>query len=200
MTFQTLINRPTPHTVSATDGEGVRSDQAGFAILHGTLSPEGCVVRPMAFPSQVFDGPARVFSATRDAVLAIRSGRIRSTDILIVRHDGRDSDLQSVDDMHLVSSALEAEGLDRVTIITDGRTHSLAEGAIISQVAPSAAAGGPIAYVNDDDIIHIDIATRRIDILAEIDIRRGVKLARAGTKSFGAFERYARLVSSASGK
>ncbi len=195
MTFQTLIHRQTaaaPHEM----GAGV-SVPAGFAILHGTLAPEGCVVHPQAFSAQVFDGPARVFGAAGDAVQAIQSGRIRSTDILIVRHDERDADMNAADDMQLISAALEAHGLDRVTIITDGKTGRSADGAIIGQVTPAASAGGAIAYINDDDIIHVDIAARRIDVMADIDIRRGAKAQRPGAKSFGALEKYARLVASA---
>ncbi len=195
MTFQTLINRQTSTAAPHEMGAGVVL--GGFAILHGTLAPEGCVVHPQAFSSQVFDGPARVFCAAADAILAIQSDRIRSTDILIIRHDERDADMNASDDMQLISAALEAQGLDRVTIITDGKTGRTTEGAIIGQVTPAASAGGAIAYINDDDIIHVDIAARRIDVMADIDIRRGAKALRPGAKSFGALEKYARLVASA---
>lgn len=168
--------------------------QGGFAILHGTFAPEGCVVRLGGFESDIFDGPARVFSASDDALDAIAKGRIRDCDILIIRNDARDADPMATQGLAEVTQALRAHDLDRVTVITDGRVGSSASGAVIGNVAPSALAGGPIAYAQDDDIIHIDIAGRRIDILADIDLRRGARLSKA--KAFGAASRYAAMISS----
>jgi len=171
-----------------------QTSASGFAILHGTLAPEGCVVRLGGFEADIFDGPARVFSTAGDALEAIAKGRIRDCDILIVRNDARDADILADTGVASVTAALRASGLARVTVITDGRTGSNASGAVIGNVAPSAAAGGPIAYVNDDDIIHVDIAGRRIDILADIDIRRG---ARRKKGTFNAADRYAAMIAAA---
>lgn len=169
---------------------------SGFAILHGTLAPEGCVVRLEGFDSEVFDGPARVFGSSAEALAAIRAGRVRSCDIMIIRHDDS-AGMVSTSGLDDISAALGQAGADRVTVITDGRTGSTA-GAFIGNVAPSAASRGPIAYVNDDDIIHIDIAGRRIDVLADIDLRRSAKAKKPGAQTFGAgaLEKYARLVTS----
>ncbi|ESQ77613.1 dihydroxy-acid dehydratase [Asticcacaulis sp. AC402] len=168
---------------------------AGFAILHGSLAPEGCVVKLDGFTVDVFDGPARVFGSTRDALDGIARGRIRACDIVIIRQDGSEitaAGLQSVAD------ALEDADIERVTVLTDARTTGSESGAIIGQVAPGAQARGPIAYVNDDDIIHIDIAARRIDVFADIDLRRATKAQKPGKITFGAgaLEKYARMVTS----
>jgi dihydroxy-acid dehydratase len=169
----------------------------GFAILHGTFAPQGCVARLDGFELDVFDGPARVFSTSDDALDALAQGRIREGDILILRNDARDADPFATDGVEQIGAALEASGVERVTVLTDGRVGSKSSGALIGSIAPSAQAGGPIAYVNDDDIIHIDIAGRRIDILADIDLRRGVKRKKTG--AFGALDKYAAMVSAANG-
>ena len=170
-------------------GDVVRGAVGGFAILYGALAPEGCVARLDAFDEAVFDGPARVFDSGAEAVAGIAAGRVRSCDILIVRDD-------AAFDAGAVQSALDAAGLERVVLITDA---PLSDGAVIGQVAPSAAARGPIAYVNDDDIIHIDLSARRIDVMADIDLRRGVRTQKPGRATFGAgaLQKYARLVTAA---
>ncbi|MEI9903935.1 MAG: dihydroxy-acid dehydratase [Asticcacaulis sp.] len=177
------------------------SSSSGFAILHGTLAPEGCVVRLEGFDTEIFDGPARVFGSSAEALAAIRAGRVRSCDIMIIRHDDS-ADIVAAEGLDDIRAALADAGADRVTVITDGRTGAAGEGksggAFIGNVAPSAASRGPIAYVNDDDIIHIDIAARRIDVLADIDMRRSTRARKPARKTFGAgaLEKYARLVTS----
>ena len=184
MTAQTPIRQAPAPTAS------------GFAILHGTLAPEGCVVRLEGFTSEAFDGPARVFGSSAEALEAIASGRIRACDVIIIRHDDS-AGIVSAEGLDDISRALDEAGAERVTVITDGRTGSTT-GAFIGNVAPSAASRGPIAYVNDDDIIHIDIAGRRIDVLADIDVRRTGRTRKPGAQVFGAgaLEKYARLVTS----
>jgi len=169
----------------------------GFAILHGTLAPEGCVARLDGFSDEAFDGPARVFSSVAEAIDGIGRGHVRACDIVIIRHDDTMDTLFATDDMGSVCDALSARGLERVTVITDGRAGSASgpnqkeKTAIIGNVAPSAAAGGPIAYVNDDDIIHIDIAGRRIDVMADIEIRKGGRRKKA---AFAPADRYAAML------
>ena len=166
------------------------ANHSGFAILHGSFAPEGCVVKLEGIMTEAFDSPARVFDAAGDAMAAIASGRIRSCDTIIIRHD---DDAPAID-LAALTAALAAAALDRVTIITDGRVGG-STGAVIGHVAPSSAARGPIAYVQDDDIIHIDIAARRIDVMADIDMRRAAKVIRPGKVTFGAgaLEKYNRL-------
>lgn len=168
---------------------------SGFAILHGTLAPEGCVVKLDGFGAEIFDGPARVFGSTDEALDGIARGRVRACDIMIIRQDGDDI---TAEGLRAVTAAIEAAGIDRVTIITDGRTGGTDGAAIIGHVAPSAAARGPIAYINDDDIIHIDIAGRHIDVFADIELRRAAKVQKPGKTTFGAgaLEKYARMVTS----
>ena len=182
MTAQSLhFRQTTAHT-----------NQGGFAILHGTLAPEGCVARLDGFADEAFDGPARVFASIADAIDGIGRGHVRACDIIIIRHDDTLDAIFATDDMAAVSDALSAKGLERVTVITDGRAGNASNTAIVGNVAPSAAAGGPIAYVNDDDIIHIDIAGRRIDVMADIEIRKGGRRKKA---SFAPADRYAAMLS-----
>lgn len=166
------------------------ANTSGFAILHGSFAPEGCVVRLDGFGIEAFDSPARVFDCQDDAMAAIRAGRVRACDTVIIRHD--DDTVKS--DLSAITAALAEAGLDRVTLITDGRVGGH-DGAIIGHVAPSSSARGPIAYVQDDDIIHIDIAARRIDVMADIDMRRASKTIRPGKVAFGAgaLDKYNRL-------
>jgi len=168
------------------------TNQGGFAILHGTLAPEGCVARLDGLSDEAFDGPARVFASINDAIDGINRGHVRSCDIVIIRHDDSMDAIFATDDMGAVSAALAENDLERVTLITDGRAGSASGAGIIGNVAPSAAAGGPIAYVNDDDIIHIDIAGRRIDVMADIEIRKGGRRKKA---SFAPADRYAAMLS-----
>jgi len=179
-----------------------QATQGGFAILHGTLAPEGCVARLDGFTDQAFDGPARVFTSVRDAIDGIERGRVRACDIVIIRHDDTLDAIFATDDMGAVSDAVAAKGLERVTLITDGRAGNAHDDdkrektGTIGNVSPSAAAGGPIAYVNDDDIIHIDIAGRRIDVMADIDFRRSSwrKGGRRKKASFAPADRYAAML------
>jgi dihydroxy-acid dehydratase len=190
-------------TQSATPFAGpaavVRASQE-FAILHGSLAPAGCVIRLDGFSDEAFDGRARVFESAGDALAAVHAGRIGDCDIVIIRHEGDRA--YRTDDIGDIGAALEGAGIERVTIITDGHIGACGaaygSGAVIGQVAPSASARGPIAYVNDDDIIHIDIAARRIDILADIELRRAARVQKPGQKTFGAgaLEKYARMVTS----
>lgn len=185
MTAQSPIHRQPPSPTAS-----------GFAILHGTLAPEGCVVRLEGFDTEVFDGPARVFGSSVEALVAVRAGRIRSCDIVIIRHDDA-AEIVAAEGLDDIGAALREAGIERVTVITDGRTGQ-ANGAVIGNVAPSAASRGPIAYINDDDIIHVDIAGRRIDVMADIDLRRTTKSQKPGVRTFGAgaLEKYNRLVTS----
>ena len=169
-----------------------QTTQGGFAILHGTLAPEGCVARLEGFSDEAFDGPARVFASVAEAIAAIGRGRVRACDIIVIRHDDTMDAIFATDDTAAIATALSAHGLERVTVITDGRAGNATGAAIVGNVAPSAAAGGPIAYVNDDDIIHIDIAGRRIDVMADIDIRKGGRRKKA---AFAPADRYAAMLS-----
>ena len=186
MTAQSAFFRQMTPQTGSSQGSG-----GGFAILHGTLAPEGCVARLDGFSDEAFDGPARVFGSIAEAIDGIGRGRVRSCDIVIIRHDDTLEAILATDDMGAVSDALAANGLERVTLITDGRAGNAHDAATIGNVAPSAAAGGAIAYVNDDDIIHIDIAGRRIDVMADIDIRKGARRKKA---SFAPADRYAAML------
>ncbi|HTN40700.1 MAG TPA: dihydroxy-acid dehydratase [Asticcacaulis sp.] len=196
--MQSQINTQTatPFKGSAAVVRAAQTTKMGdFAILHGSLAPAGCVIRLDGFTTEAYDGRARVFESAGDALAAVHAGRIRDCDIVIIRHEGDNA--YRADDISDIGAALEGAGIERVTIITDGHIGTCS-GSVIGQVAPSASARGPIAYVNDDDIIHIDVAERRIDILADIDMRRAARVTKPGQKTFGAgaLEKYARMVAS----
>ncbi|MDI7775474.1 dihydroxy-acid dehydratase [Asticcacaulis sp. EMRT-3] len=196
MTAFTAMNRQSTAPYHGA-GDVVRAISGGFAILHGSLAPEGCAARLEGFDAPVFDGPARVFEGAAEALAGIQAGRVRSCDILVIRDDARAA--LSAAGLQAIHTALDEAQIERVTLITDGRIGDGQHEAVIGHVAPSASARGPIAYVNDDDIIHVDLAARRIDVLADIDMRRGIKAQKPGMTTFGAgaLQKYARLVTAA---
>ncbi|ESQ84922.1 hypothetical protein AEAC466_07645 [Asticcacaulis sp. AC466] len=184
MTIQTLRKQDTTAPFGA--GSLVRSQQGGFAIMHGTLAPEGCVIRTGAFAEDMFDGTARVFGHAEAAQDAIFSGEIKGSDIIVMR-------AASTEALSAISRALDIMELEGVCVLTDSRIGNGSHGRIIGNCAPSAAAGGPIALVRDGDTIHIDIATRHIDLMTETAAQGAQKFTAHMPKSFAPGERYARM-------
>ncbi len=181
MTFQT--SRLQAATTAFAGGAVVDRAAGGFAILHGSLAPAGCVIRLDASREAAFDGTARVFGHVESAQDAIFAGEIGDHDVIIMRD-------ASVEALVAISRALDAMDLNGVTILTDSRARPT-DNHIIGNVAPSSAAGGPIGRVRDGDTIHIDIEKRRIDLMkAENDTPAAIP---ANRKAFAPAERYARL-------
>jgi len=201
MTAISLINTQTATPADA-GSAFVPTRQSGFAILHGSLAPEGCVARLEGFGSDMVKGEARVFASADAAHDAIAAGEITMTNIIVIR----DADANAANMAGIVRS-LSARDLSDVTVITDGRIGSDAVSStfrarIIGNVAPNAAAGGPIAQVRDGDTIHIDIATRQINLMSERPIQdlpaeTSQNFAQKSPKPWGPLEKYARLVTSA---
>ncbi len=175
----------------------------GLAVLWGNLAPEGAVVKAGAVdPSMLrHRGPARVFDSEEAAVEAILGGRIRPGDVIVIRYEGPRGG-PGMREMLTPTSAVAGMGLDKeVALITDGRFSGATRGASIGHVSPEAAAGGPIALVEEGDMIAIDIPNRQLVVqLPEDELlrRRDEWRPPAPKITTGYLARYARMVSSAS--
>jgi dihydroxy-acid dehydratase len=138
----------------------------GLAALWGNIAPDGCVVKQSAVaPSMLrHEGPARVFNGEEDAFDAIMGGRIKPGDVVVIRYEGPRGG-PGMKEMLAPTSALAGMGLDEsVALITDGRFSGASRGASIGHVSPEAAEGGPIALVQEGDLIAIDIPARKIEL------------------------------------
>jgi dihydroxy-acid dehydratase len=173
----------------------------GLAILKGNLAPEGCVAKLAGHTDEVFEGRARVFDREEDAFVAVKAGRIKAGDFIVIRYEGPKGGPGMREMLH-VTGALQGAGLGAsVALMTDGRFSGATHGFMVGHVAPEAAAGGPIAAVKDGDTIVLDVKRRRLDVtLSAAEIRKRLKAARPPKPRYtsGALAKYARLVSSAS--
>jgi len=174
--------------------------QGAYAVLHGNLAPEGSVVKQTGVSEKmlVHRGPARVFDSQEEADQAVYQGRVKPGDVVVLRYEGPKGG-PGMREMLGTTAALMGMGLGESTaLITDGRFSGATRGPCIGHVAPEAAAGGPIAYVKDGDMIEIDIPGRRLELLVEPDElerrRREMPLKQKELK--GVLARYRRLVGS----
>ena len=173
----------------------------GLVILKGNLAPEGCVVKIAGHERLYHRGPARVFNREEDAMDAVTRREIKAGDVVVIRYEGPKGG-PGMREMLGVTAAIVGEGLgESVALLTDGRFSGATRGLMAGHVAPEAASGGPIAAVEEGDLIVFDVEARRLDVeLSEDGIRE--RLARwqppePNYKS-GVFAKYASLVSSAS--
>jgi dihydroxy-acid dehydratase len=185
-----------------TEGQQVITDFArpvmargSYAVLYGNLAPEGAVIKLAGHEIARFDGPARVFNCEEDAFDAVQAGEIKEGDVIVIRYEGPKGG-PGMREMLQVTAALKGRGVKDVALITDGRFSGASYGFVIGHVAPEAAAGGPIARIQDGDMIAIDVKSRSIDVLADTSHRPHRAPARPAP--VGAFAKYAALVSSAS--
>ena len=170
--------------------------RGGFAILRGTLAPEGCVVKLAGHGRMRHEGPARVFDGEAAAFAAVQAGAIRAGDVVVIRHEGP-AGAPGMPEMLAVTAALMGRGLGGdVALITDGRFSGATHGLMVGHVSPEAARGGPIALIADGDVLVIDVDTRRLDCLADLSARLPKQLPPRATT--GVLAKYARLVGSAS--
>ena len=173
----------------------------GLAILHGSLAPDGCVVKLAGHERRLHRGPARVFDSEAACYDAVRAQRIGPGDVVIIRYEGPVGG-PGMQEMLSVTAALVGEGLgDEVALITDGRFSGGTHGLMIGHVAPEAALGGPIALVEEGDPITIDVDARRVDLEVredELASRLAAWSAPAPRYTRGVMAKYAALVSSAS--
>jgi len=168
----------------------------------GNLAPEGSVIKVAGHKRLEHRGPARVFDAEEAAMAAVESGRIRPNDVLVIRYEGPKGG-PGMREMLLVTAAIAgiAELSETVALITDGRFSGATRGLMAGHVAPEAAVGGPIAAVEEGDIIHIDIPNRKINVevsQGELESRLGSWSAPAPKFARGVFRKYVDSVSSAS--
>jgi dihydroxy-acid dehydratase len=173
----------------------------GLVILRGNLAPDGCVVKVAGHERMYHRGPARVFECEEDAMAAVTRREIKSGDVVVIRYEGPRGG-PGMREMLGVTAALVGEGLgEEVALLTDGRFSGATRGLMAGHVAPEAALGGPIAAVEEGDMIVFDIEGRRLDV----DVPEAVMRARlaawkqpAPRYTTGVFAKYATLVSSAS--
>ena len=190
------------------DGEVVRtkdnaySQVGGLAVLSGNLAPDCAVVKQAAVSDEMrqHSGPARVFNSEDEACEAIFGGKINSGDVIVIRYEGPAGG-PGMREMLTPTSAICGMGLDKsVALITDGRFSGATKGPAIGHVSPEAFAGGPIALVEEGDIISIDIDANSISVdvdEAEMARRRENWTRPAPRYTSGVLGRYAKLVSSA---
>ena len=174
----TVTGKPIGESVSAavnTDQEVIRPiedpymETGGIAVLYGTLAPEGAVVKKSAVAPEMYvhKGPARVFNSEEEASAAIFSNAIKPGDVVIIRYEGPKGG-PGMREMLSPTSVIAGMGLDKeVALITDGRFSGATRGASIGHVSPEAASGGPIALIEEGDIISIDIPAGKLDILVD---------------------------------
>jgi dihydroxy-acid dehydratase len=173
----------------------------GLTILHGTLAPEGCVVKLAGHERRLHRGPARVFDSETACFEAVKERRIGPGDVVVIRYEGPVGG-PGMQEMLSVTAALVGEGLgDSVALITDGRFSGGTHGLMIGHIAPEAALGGPIAVVEEGDEIVIDVDRKALDLNVPADeIERRIThwSPRPPNYAGGVLAKYAALVGSAS--
>ena len=173
----------------------------GLAVLKGNLAPDGGVVKRSAVVPEmlVHEGPARVFDSEDDAIVAIKSGKIVEGDVVVIRYEGPKGG-PGMREMLNPTSAIVGMGLgSSVALITDGRFSGASRGAAIGHVSPEAAVGGPIALVEEGDIISINIPELKLEIKVsdeEMQARREKWQPREPKVTTGYLARYASMVTS----
>lgn len=172
----------------------------GLTILHGSLAPEGAVVKTAGFDAAVFEGPARVFERERAAMDAVAEGTIEPGTVIVIRYEGPKGG-PGMREMLAITAAIKGAGLGKdVLLLTDGRFSGGTTGLCIGHIAPEAVDAGPIAFVRDGDLIRVDIAARSLDLLvdeAELASRRSGWEPLPPRYTRGVLAKYAALVRSA---
>ena len=175
--------------------------RGGIAILRGNLAPEGCVVKLAGHDRMLHRGPARVFDSEEDTFAAVKARKIKPGDVVVIRYEGPAGGPGMREMLH-VTAAIVGEGLsDSVALVTDGRFSGATYGFMVGHVAPECYRGGPLAALQEGDIVVIDVDNRQLRVeLSDDEIAGRMK---SWTKpepryTTGAFAKYAALVSSAS--
>ena len=172
----------------------------GLTILHGSLAPEGAVVKTAGFDATVFEGPARVFERERAAMDAVANGEINAGEVIVIRYEGPKGG-PGMREMLAITAAIKGAGLGKdVLLLTDGRFSGGTTGLCIGHIAPEAVDAGPIAFVRDGDLIRVDIAARTLDLLveeAELASRRSGWEPLPPRYTRGVLAKYSKLVRSA---
>jgi dihydroxy-acid dehydratase len=188
------------------DGDVVRKldnplhKTGGIAILHGSLAPEGAVVKTAGFDLAVFEGPARVFERERAAMDALTEGAVKPGDVVVIRYEGPKGG-PGMREMLAITAAIKGAGLGKdVLLLTDGRFSGGTTGLCIGHIAPEAVDGGPVAFLRDGDVIRVDIAAKTLDLLvdpAELESRKHGWAPLTHQYKRGVLAKYSKLVGSA---
>jgi dihydroxy-acid dehydratase len=173
-------------------------EKACLAVLTGDLAPDGCIVKTAGVDESIlkFTGPARVFESQDAAVSGILTGAVKAGDVVVIRYEGPKGG-PGMQEMLYPTSYLKSKGLGKAcALITDGRFSGGTSGLSIGHVSPEAADGGPIALVEDGDVIEIDIPNRSIRLLVDAAVLAERRAALAA-KGFKPAEPRKRVVSKA---
>lgn len=172
----------------------------GITILHGSLAPEGAVVKSAGFDDEVFTGPARVFDGERAAMDALEAGQIQHGDVVVIRYEGPKGG-PGMREMLAITGAIKGAGLGKdVLLITDGRFSGGTTGLCVGHIAPEAVDGGPIAFLRDGDPILLDVANGRLEVTideAVLAARKDGWTPNAPKYTKGVLGKYAKVVQSA---
>jgi dihydroxy-acid dehydratase len=178
------------------------SDRGGLSILHGSLAPEGAVVKTAGVDPKMlrFEGPAVIFESQDEACEGILAGRVKPGDCVVIRNEGPRGG-PGMQEMLAPTSYIMGQGLgESVALVTDGRFSGGTRGACIGHVSPEAAAGGPIGLLRDGDVIQFDIPEGVLNVKlseAELEERRR-QFKPVERKLAGYLKRYASAATSAS--
>jgi dihydroxy-acid dehydratase len=176
-------------------------ETGGLAILHGSLAPDGCVIKLAGHERRFHKGPARVFENEHDSYVAVRDQKIDKGDVIVIRYEGPVGG-PGMQEMLSVTAALVGVGMgEHVALLTDGRFSGGTHGLMIGHVAPEAALGGPIALVEEGDEIIIDVDRHALDLNVTPDVlaeRRARWTPPEPRYKTGVMAKYAAMVSSAS--
>lgn len=188
-----------PHPVLRTLTDPVKL-RGGYAIVRGSLAPDGAVTKIANESRMQHSGPARCFDSEQQGADAVRSGKIRKGDVIVLRYEGPVGG-PGMPEMTALTGAIVGAGLGgHVALVTDGRFGGGTKGLCIGHVAPEAALGGPLALVRDGDVIDIDVEQGRLDVRlssAEINRRHASFRPPAPRYTDGVLAKYAKLVTSA---
>ena len=170
----------------------------GLTILHGSLAPEGAVVKSAGFDDSTFTGTARVFDGERLALDALAAGEIKPADVVVIRYEGPKGG-PGMREMLAITAAIKGAGLGKdVLLITDGRFSGGTTGLCVGHIAPEAVDGGPIAFVRDGDQITLDVAGRSLDVqIDDLDDRLVGWEPNPPKYTRGVLGKYAKVVQSA---
>ena len=173
----------------------------GLAVLRGNLAPEGCVVKLAGHERLLHRGPARVFDSEEACFAAVKERSLRGGDVVVIRYEGPAGGPGMREMLH-VTAAIVGEGLgDEIALVTDGRFSGATHGLMVGHVSPEAVRGGPIAALEDGDIVVVDVDARELRVeLSEDELAARLRSWTAPPPRYteGVFAKYAALVSSAS--
>ena len=173
----------------------------GLAVLRGNLAPEGCVVKLAGHERLLHRGPARVFDSEEACFAAVKERSLRGGDVVVIRYEGPAGGPGMREMLH-VTAAIVGEGLgDEIALVTDGRFSGATHGLMVGHVSPEAVRGGPIAALEDGDIVVVDVDARELRVeLSEDELAARLRSWTVPPPRYteGVFAKYAALVSSAS--